>query len=665
MDYACKVDYRVQACMVQQGSSPAEMPQSLATANAQMLPGQPQQLPTDYLGMQSLYQQTGFPVNSPSQMMPVLPQQPMGMALPYTQGGCLPYDPAQMKWVEQLQTQAMREMEKDRQAALQADAYSEAVSCSGKTLVDDPRGNVHCILDLEIKKVRHIMPDLFHKSKGYYEITFSNNATVIIGEDEFYKSGRLLDRISQGTGRKVRIVPTKYRTTELLRETILSMSEELIYPFYFGWMRRSKWVFLMVDKSTHSTRTMPLRGPEDGRKQEELKTATEEVIATEQIIRLFETISSPELATTVVLWFHTAVLTTLINEMGYRLRMGLCFYSTEPQVFAYLESIFCWYSDPVIELAVSKGRLLDLMLERKDEPAVFHDQEMSRGNAELLQRAMTIGEIPLEIGNGFGCPPMNSLPTVFSSSVSKLSHNAHFATIDVCMDDIRTVPNSVLKGVSRHIHDYLMTFCSYIRQNIELLESCLSDAMDEAAAIAEDMSQEAMEMLAVEIGVRKIVTSFYEHLALPGDLKSRADSLLYGGKLKNLRDALVCCTEVGGDTEDLVMNFVRMVGEMITKKCFDYRQVSAPNALDPCKEGKEGIVYADEVMVSFTQKAFQAVCKACGVTGPAMVNALRAAGQLCGKPINQECSKTRITVGVGKATKRVSVYKFERESLYQ
>ena len=239
MDYACKVDYRVQACMVQQGSSPAEMPQSLATANAQMLPGQPQQLPTDYLGMQSLYQQTGFPVNSPSQMMPVLPQQPMGMALPYTQGGCLPYDPAQMKWVEQLQTQAMREMEKDRQAALQADAYSEAVSCSGKTLVDDPRGNVHCILDLEIKKVRHIMPDMLHKSKGYYEITFSNNATVIIGEDEFYKSGRLLDRISQGTGRKVRIVPTKYRTTELLRETILSKTEELAYPFYVGWQKGS------------------------------------------------------------------------------------------------------------------------------------------------------------------------------------------------------------------------------------------------------------------------------------------------------------------------------------------------------------------------------------------------------------------------------------------
>ena len=53
MDYACKVDYRVQACMAQQGSSPAEMPQSLATANAQMLPGQPQQLPTDYLGIQS------------------------------------------------------------------------------------------------------------------------------------------------------------------------------------------------------------------------------------------------------------------------------------------------------------------------------------------------------------------------------------------------------------------------------------------------------------------------------------------------------------------------------------------------------------------------------------------------------------------------------------
>lgn len=70
-------------------------------------------------------------------------------------------------------------------------------------------------------------------------------------------------------------------------------------------------------------------------------------------------------------------------------------------------------------------------------------------------------------------------------------------------------------------------------------------------------------------------------------------------------------------------------------------------------------------MVSFTQKAFRAVCKACGVSGPIMVNALKAAGLLRGKPINQECLKTRITVGVRPATKRVSVYQFERESLNQ
>ena len=247
IDYACKVDCRVQACMVQQGSSLQEMQQSLASAAAQMLPGQPQQqFVMDYQGMPSPYQQIGCPTGNPSQMRPVYPQQQVVTAPPYPQGGYQPYDPAQMKWVEQLQAQTMREMEKDRQAALRADAYSEAVGCSGKTLVDDSRGNVHCILDLEIKKVRHIMPDLLHKSKGYYEITFSNNAAVIIGDDEFYKAGRLLDRISQGTGRKVRIVPTKYRTTELLRETILSMTEELAYPFYVGWQKGRKWEFILI-----------------------------------------------------------------------------------------------------------------------------------------------------------------------------------------------------------------------------------------------------------------------------------------------------------------------------------------------------------------------------------------------------------------------------------
>ena len=658
IDYSIMFGYKMEASGQLQ-----DIQQCTATLNGLMGPEQGQQLAASSQGMVSSYPQGGIPGNN---VYPMYPGQPMqGMPVAYPQVGHPMYDPAYVQRMEKLQAQVMREAEKDRQAAMQANAYSEAISCSGMTLVNDPRGNVHSVLDLEIKRVRHIMPDLLHKTKGYYEITFSNKAKVIIGEDEFYKSGRLLDRISEGTGRKARIVPTKYRTTELLRETILSMTEELAYPFYVGWQKGSKWEFVLIEGTTHSTRTMPLCGPEERRTQQAPKTATEEVIATEQIIRLFETMSSPELAITVVLWFHTAVLITLINEMGHRLRMGLCFYSTEPQVFAYLESIFCWYADNTIELTVPKGRLLDLRLERKDEPAVLHDKEMSKGNTELLRRVMTTGEIPVEIGNGYGCPPLNSLPTVFSSSVSKLSHSANFATIDVCMDDIRTVPNSALKGLSRHIPDYLMTFCSYIRQNIELLESCLSEAMDEASAIAEDMSREGLEMLAVELGVRKIVASFYEHLALPGDLKIRADRLLNGSDLKDLREALACSAGVGGDTEDLAMYFIGTVDEMIRKGSFDCRQVSAPDALDPCKEGKEGIVYADEVMVSFTQKAFRAVCKACGVSGPIMVNALKAAGLLRGKPINQECLKTRITVGVRPATKRVSVYQFERESLNQ
>lgn len=645
MDCAYQVECTMQASMIQQGTSPQEMQQNLSALVSQMMPGQTQpQMPAMPQGM---------------------PMAPPGMPSPYPPGMYPPCDPAQLRWIEQLQAQIMREEDKNRQAALRANAFSEAKSCSGKTLVDDTRGNVHCILDLEIIKVQHIMPDILHKTKGYYEITFSNKAKVEVGEDDFYKAGRLLDRISAGTGRKVRLLTTKYRTTELLRETILSMCEEVVYPFNFGWINGEQWGFLLVDKSTHSTRTMQLSGPALHKKLKAPETATEEVVAAEQIIRLFETMGSPELATTVLLWFHTAVLTTLLNALGYRLRMGLCFYSADPQVFAYLEGIFCWFSDPMIELSVSKIRLMDLMTERKDEPAVYHDGIITKGNAEVLQRAMTTGEIPLEISNGFGCPPMNSLPTVFSSSVSKLSHSANFATIDVSMDDIRIVSNSVLKGLTRHIPDYLMSFCNYVSQNIEKLEQCLIDATDEAAANADGLNREGMEVLTVMLGVKKIVASFYEYLALPDNLKDRAGRLLYSGELSELREALACCAGVGGDTEDLAMYFVEMVDEMIKKGCFDYRQISAPNALDPCEEGKEGIVYADEEMISFTQKAFRAVCKACGVGRPTMVNALKEASLVQGKPVNQKCPKTRITIGVRPATERVSVYQFDRESLNQ
>lgn len=663
IDYSIMFGCKMEASGQLQDASLQDIQQCAATLSGLMGPGQGQQMVVGSQGMMSSYPQGGTQGNN---VPPMYPGQPMqGMPAAYTQVGYPMYDPAYVKWMEQLQAQAMKEAEKDRQAALQANAYSEAISCSGMTLVHDPRGNAHSVLDLEIKRVRHIIPDLLHKTKGYYEITFSNMATVLIGEDEFYKSGRLADRISEGTGRKVRIVPTKCRTNEMLRDTVLAMTEETVYPFYLGWKYRNEWQFALMNKTTHSTRTSPLCGPEGSRKQKAPQTATEEVVAVEQIIRLFETMASPELATTVVLWFHTAALTTLLNAMGHRLRMGLCFYSAEPQVFAYLEGILCWFSDPVIELSVSKARLVDLLIERKDEPSVYHDGIISKGNAELLQMAMTTGEIPLDIGNGFGCPPMNSLPTVFSSSVSRLSHCANFATIDVCMDDIRTVNNCVLKGLARHIPDYLMSFCNYVSQNIEKLEHYLLEAKDEAAANADGLKREGMEFLAVQLGVRKIVASFYEYLALPENLKDRAGRLLYGGNMRDLQGALSSCAAFGGDTEELVMNFICVVGEMIKKERFDYRQTSSPNALDPCHVGKEGIVYADEEMISFTQKAFLAVCRAYGVSRPDMVNALKDANLVQGKPINPECSKTRIGVGVKTPKDRVHVYKFSRESLNQ
>ena len=94
MDCAYQVECTMQASMIQQGTSPQEMQQNLSALVSQMMPGQTQpQMPAMPQGM---------------------PMAPPGMPSPYPPGMYPPCDPAQLRWIEQLQAQIMREEDKNR-----------------------------------------------------------------------------------------------------------------------------------------------------------------------------------------------------------------------------------------------------------------------------------------------------------------------------------------------------------------------------------------------------------------------------------------------------------------------------------------------------------------------------------------------------------------------
>ena len=143
------------------------------------------------------------------------------------------------------------------------------------------------------------------------------------------------------------------------------------------------------------------------------------------------------------------------------------------------------------------------------------------------------------------------------------------------------------------------------------------------------------------------------------------NKLIYPTNQDTFINALATAAECKINAEDLVSFFLSNLNRMIELGRFDSRSIYDARTQSPCTEGKAGIVYYDETYISLTRKAFVAVSRACGSSGPALLRELSAANVLMGSQVNKETSQTRITVyDTASQPKVVYVYKFDRQTLY-
>lgn len=557
---------------------------------------------------------------------------------------------------------------KNRDEYNRAEAFSRMETMRGRILVTDKRGFLHCVLDTDITEVYHITPHELHRAERRYLIAFGCCAEPLeITDAEFAVKGTLIDKITRHTKMEVKLLVSKNHTAELLRQVILKNVREIPVRFYFGWVKvRGEWVFNLDRDTTHSYRNADLEEMLAGKPALPVKTVTEELMAGKQMAHLFGTITNPEIRTVVCLWFHTAVLNTLVKNYGYRIQMGLCFFSDDAGVLRRLEAILGCYGDKTIELSASKQAVSDQLRERKDQACLLRDRMVAKGNDDLILEVINTGMIPIDKKREIAETELHGLITLLSNSVTKLNQSQHIAIVGVADTDFEKIPDAEMQNLKKYVNDYLRGFCGYVGRNLANLEKHLAGGMDRAHEHGENLSQEAMVLLGVLLGVSDMVRDYVAQLAPNEELRGAMECAMCHGRIDTLVQALESSSEMGCNCDDLVDCFQGVVAAMICQDRFDSRQIRDNMLREGCAKGKVGITYSDESYICFTREAFRAVCEACGVSVPVMGKALREAGFLKGTAVNAETYLTRVTIWDAFGMPKVKrVFKFDRADLNQ
>lgn len=547
------------------------------------------------------------------------------------------------------------------------EACSRVQQANGHLFVADECGRLHSVLKAEIENVYHIIPNPLYSRTPFYAIQIKNKLNPLsIEERDYYNPRYFLNELSKACGNAVSLFVSQKKTAELLWELFAVGEITIRLPFYHGWSKEEKgWKFCMSNGKTHGTRYQPAFSTQiKGNGSMCLPYASQTLVAATQFASLMETVINPNIRGILFLWFHAASMYSLLMELGYRVPMGLCLYSSDMRVLKCLETMLAWYGDGVIPLEEVPKRFMDLLTERKDQPMLIRDAAGQKTNTETLLQCLRTGNIPLTVEDDALDHPLQALPTVLSSSTTPISSSSLLVTLDVSKNDFKENAFASITNLMKYCRDYLMSFNGFVAENIDRLTSLLEEGAEWVFSDRTDeweLSDNGFETLKILYGVQGIARLFYSSLSAQTADADRLNNLLPEDWLKALVPLLQNAALCGEDFTDLASLFLSVTQQKMNCGDLDKRPIKGTKET-ASQFGNKGVVYYNEKYICLTREAFSSICEACGVSGPMVLKALREANLLKGARVNDSTDMTRITVPDGQSgTRSVRVYKLDQE----
>lgn len=536
------------------------------------------------------------------------------------------------------------------------DAYTTHLVISGATCTQDHTGRFVPLMNREVEWAAHLKFKPPFNRQPLYIIKLKGCGTpVFLDEKRYLHDSALLQAVEELPDVQIHFRRSAKTTATLLRGAINAHMQIVEPEFYGGWKPDTDGAarfYMFPSGTTHL----------DGVRTEELLpicgefSPTAAAEAAKQFFRVFQPICDPNLCWTLVLWFHMAPLTSLLQQLGYTTPLSLCLFSDNSRWNAQIRTIFSLYGDPPICLDALPTIFSRDLAFRCDQALLIQERYTSpraNQNARTLTQTL-LGQNILWASKIHGdvSLPLLSLPIILTSTHSALcsSPNTLLLELNTVLADIASENTDSFEASK---HDYLREFLLFVQKNVPLLQNLLEENRQRALLqYGEGLNEICVQTLGNLMAVNSFVLKFFDTFYA----NSNCDAKQW---LNWLVSKLEQTTWKAEDEVGLADRFIECARLQLMKG-----QLHATLLRDAsCSDVDGGAILYDDAHLYFPKAAFWQVCAALDQSRPSVLNALNEAGLLGGKRINSTTLMTRVGILAFEGTRRLlPVYRLDRSA---
>lgn len=365
----------------------------------------------------------------------------------------------------------------------------------------------------KIPAVYCINPSSHYDISPYYLLCFSDlEQCCCVSVDDLCKPGKLATVLADQVPDVKLLVYGKERklVLEALAQYLRCEAKFFSYPYFLGWRsKEGHFQFSLLGGTTHSPKLPGSPEKIEGAELLQQKSPAVTITAVQQTASLFRYIEDENIRQLLFIWWHISFLYSLLVKHEYAPTIGLCIDCPNAKAFRAMESIFRWYSDPLISLAEEPAQFQNSLSDRKDQPLLVACQSCNARNETVLLNMLKSHTIP---SPDYIAPlPQQAPLTILIQSREYLLRDPSLLCIELSPIDSKQMKG--LQALPSLWRDYFQGFAHFTAKNTATLWELLDNA-DGSADIDPDgsLSYEGEEFLLLYRGIRRFLRNYLTSL---------------------------------------------------------------------------------------------------------------------------------------------------------
>lgn len=547
-------------------------------------------------------------------------------------------------------------LESKLQRQLQAEqAYQEILQLNGRTCVLGKNGRPQEVVNCGFPYAYLVEPQPPLHDKPFLIIgTSVSSEPLRITEEDFYRDSRLVTKLHSHPEVEVKIVGSQKRTALYLRLAITKSLKVVRQSPYAGWYKSGDGYHfqLLSNASSHLNQGSLLPPMPMADKSPDFSAVA--AASAQQFWPVFRIVTNRAVRQTLVVWFYTSQVYTLLRELGFEMLMAPIFFSTEKRAVTYLKNLFSWYGDKPVSTNIPPRDFNAAMVARRDEPLLIIDECSSKRvleNIQTLKDALADHTVPWKSGREVVSLPLQASPIIVSTQVSSVCCVPETIIIDISTEDFEWSRwGDLIDQVAKHT-EHRECFVRYTEAHIDDPRNALAAKKKHAITMScGQLHERCIHTLAILLGMQAYLEQFFRFCA------PAIPPIKFDDEITQHLFHLLKQTAEKDFMASLPEQFIYITQQRIKRgslKLFPRFQSPSDNP--------KTVLYIDDDRLHFTPEAFFSVCKSMHQSRPVILRALADEGLFRGAQTNPGTAQTRIRVfNVHGTADLIPVYSLDR-----